>query len=114
MRRKQPEFQLHCVVADYFRKAWPRLLWFHVGNGEKRNAITGSRLKRMGVRPGVADILIFWGYNKKAAIELKAAKNALEDTQEAFRDHWMETGGYYVVCRSLDDVIEQLKMWEVA
>jgi|ERR1700741_1045619 len=107
------EDDLQKTVARYMRLQYPWLLFFHVPNGGRRNPREGARFKAMGVRPGVADILLFWGFNKKAAIELKAGKNSLEDSQETFRDHWMETGGYYCVCRSLDDVIDQLKLWDV-
>lgn len=31
---------------------------FHVPNGEKREKATGARLKAMGVRPGVPDVLM--------------------------------------------------------
>lgn len=112
--RRHLEDTLQMQVAKYLRIQYPRLLAFHVPNGGKRNPREGARFKAMGVRPGVADILLFWGFNKKAAIELKAGKNKLEDSQETFRDQWVETGGYYSLCRSLDDVIDQLKMWEVA
>ena len=39
--------------------AWPELKhMFHVPNGEQRDARTGARLKRMGVKRGVSDILL--------------------------------------------------------
>lgn len=112
MKRQQPEFLLHCVVADYFRKVWPNLLWFHCGNGEKRNAITGARLKRMGVRPGVADILIFWPEGM-GAIELKVGKNSIQESQKQFYVDWIRAGGQYAICRSLDEVMVVIKQWGV-
>lgn len=118
MKRKQPEFELHCVVADYLRLQYPHLMWLHCPNGEKRNPITGSRLKRMGVRKGVADILLFWcddEFNfQGAAIELKAGKNGLEPDQKQFRNDWINNaGGYYAICRSLDEVKAHLNAWGV-
>ncbi len=49
------------------------MLWCHVPNGGKRDQLTGARLKRQGVKPGVPDVLIFdLGSNgKPTALELK-------------------------------------------
>jgi hypothetical protein len=41
------EFAVQCSLVDALRKfAAPDRLWLHIGNGERRDAITGSRLKR--------------------------------------------------------------------
>ena len=63
------------------------LLWCHVPNGGQRSKATGSRLKRMGVKAGVPDILIFGRLN--IAIELKRADGALSDVSEA-QEWWLE------------------------
>ena len=53
------EFEIHCMVADYLRHGLaPGWMWFHPANGELRNKATGGRLKRMGVMPGVSDIVL--------------------------------------------------------
>lgn len=88
------------------------MLWFHVPNGGKRNGREAGRLKRMGVRPGVADLLFFWGRDK-GAIELKAGKNKQTDTQEAFQAEWEALGGKYRVCRDFESVVATLCEWGV-
>lgn len=118
MKRKQPEFLLQCVIADYLRMQYPNLLAFAVPNGEKRTPATGARLKRMGVRAGVADLLVFWndgytGHLRAAALELKAAKGRLEESQEKFLCDWVGAGGKYAVIRSLDDLIAVFADWGV-
>ena len=35
-----------------------RTVFFHVPNGEKRDAVTAGLLRQMGVRPGVADFIL--------------------------------------------------------
>jgi hypothetical protein len=41
------EFDLQCNLVEVLRKfAAADCLWLHIGNGERRDAITGSRLKR--------------------------------------------------------------------
>lgn len=117
MARNQPEFRLHCVVADYLRLQYPNLLWIHCPNGEARSAITGARLKRMGVRPGVPDILLWWMDLEKgpqsAAIELKASKGKQTETQISFEGAFLSSGARYSLCRSLDDVQLALCIWNV-
>lgn len=117
MKRRQPEFLLHCVVADHLRKNHPSLVWFHPANGEARTAQAGARLKRMGVRAGTPDILIFWESNHYpciGAIELKASAGKLSDTQTTFMRDWTAIGGQYAVCKSLDEVKTHLACWGVS
>jgi hypothetical protein len=47
------EFSIHCAIADVVRR-WcrPDWVWTHLPFGEHRSAITGARLKRMGVNRG--------------------------------------------------------------
>ena len=49
------------------------LVWTHVPNGGLRNKIVAAKLKRMGVKAGVPDVLIFnpAAENCGVAIELK-------------------------------------------
>lgn len=117
MKKKQPEQELQKAVASYLRYQYPQLLWFHVPNGGKRSKVEGAIFKAMGVRAGVADILLFWEaeryLTRMAAIELKAGSNSLEPTQKKFREDWIGAGGYYSVCRSIDDVKASLELWSV-
>jgi hypothetical protein len=53
------EFSLHVMVADTLRRwASPSWRWTHFPSGENRSAITGARLKRMGVQRGWPDFLL--------------------------------------------------------
>lgn len=112
--RRHTEDDLQMAVADYLRMQCPSLLWLHVPNGGKRNAREGARFKRMGVKPGVADILMFWRTGDKhhmAAIELKSEKGKQEPSQKIFQHNWTFLGGQYAICRSIDDVTACLKAW---
>lgn len=117
MRRKQPEFLLHCVCADYLRKQYPSLLWFHPANGEARSLQTGARLKRMGVRPGTPDIMLFWEdsqhFPQIGCIELKADRGKLTDTQTEFMLRIISIGGQYAICKTLDEMVSWLTQWRV-
>ena len=108
----QPEYALSVAVADYLRAALPpEVLWFHVPNGEHRSKITGARLKRMGVRPGVADLCIAWrgtlAENYAASvlwIELKSPKGRQSTEQAIFHFDAVRAGHDYVTARSVADV----------
>ena len=66
------EFAIHISVVDAVRKfAWPDCLFFHVPNGEVRDPRTGAKLKAMGTRRGVADLLFIRPGAPPLFLELK-------------------------------------------
>ena len=67
----EDSFQMH--VALLFSEACRKTVWFHVPNGGKRDKITAARLKQMGVRSGVADIIVL--------SRMQAACPRIEDPQ---------------------------------
>jgi len=108
-RRHQPEFEFHCAVADYLRAALPAIVrWFHVPNGEKRSLATAQRLKRMGVSPGVPDIIILHA-GRTIWIELKSRKGKLSETQEGWREWLCDNGFAFYCCNTIDQVQASLK-----
>lgn len=106
------EDTLQMSVADYLRYQFPTLLWFHTPNGGKRHPREAARLKRMGVLPGVADILLFWK-SGMGAIELKSDIGRQRDTQKEFMLKWVANGGRYNICRSIEDVQDTMRAWGV-
>jgi hypothetical protein len=82
-------------------------LLFHPSNGGKRNAIEAAKFKRMGVRPGVADLMLiipnrFYPY---MCIELKSKKGKQSEHQKDFQRIVELAGAKYVICRSLEEFI---------
>jgi transposase len=109
-KRRHLEDDLQIAVADYLRLAVPGdVLWFHVPNGGKRNKITASILKKMGVRRGVADILFFRESLQKLAIEMKTQDGSQSKEQKDFERLWTLAGGIYVIARSIDEVKDTLR-----
>lgn len=90
----EDQFQAAC-----FEWAWNylpqtrRLLW-HVPNGGARNAKEASKLKAMGVVPGVFDLHLLW-HGVLWVIELKVGLNSQSNEQikwgEAVRAHGAQT-----------------------
>lgn len=82
---------MNCV--QWFWKAYPAVLAFHVPNGELRDRRTAEKLQRMGVLSGVWDWLIFTA-DFKAIIEFKRPDGGvLSDKQNIFAELWESTGG---------------------
>lgn len=83
--------------------------WFHVPNGGKRTRGAGDKLRKQGLKSGVADICIILPQQKVIWIELKAIWGRLEPEQEDFCEAVCELDHkYYVVKGALpQDVIQQ-------
>ena len=102
--RNQDEFKLSCSVFDYLGRALPtRALLTHFPAGEKRSAVTGARLKRMGMQRGWPDYLVILD-GKTFGIELKAGKGKLSDVQLAVADAFVANGAPWVCARSTQEV----------
>lgn len=99
------------TVALLRLNAADRVIWFAVPNGESRSARTGAKLKAMGVRPGVADIVIVLPGGMVAFLELKAAAGRLSDRQKVFRTFCELNGAPYEVASTPAEVERILKEW---
>jgi hypothetical protein len=97
----EQELQFHCQQWLQKSGIWDRHLIFHVPN-ERRGGIGAiMHFKRMGVRPGVADWLMFT--NRNAAIEIKDDKGKQRKGQEKFQRDWESLGHLYFVVRTLEE-----------
>lgn len=116
--KQQSEAQLQMSTARYLDARG--FLWCHCPNGEARNAVTGAKLKRMGVKRGVPDVLIFNNGRHRdskgfeyavygLAIELKAGKNKTTDEQAIWLLELEGHGWKCAVCYSLDEVVAQVE-----
>ncbi len=104
-RYKGREDDFQKAVANYLdiNKAF----WFHCPNGGSRNVIEATKLKAMGVKSGVPDVLIFDQRHDFSglAIELKVGYNKPSDQQFAIFDELVQRNWMVVVSWSLDEVI---------
>lgn len=111
---EQKKFKKYEGKEDDFQRAFAKYLdmkgviYIHPPNGGSRNIIEATKLKKMGVKSGVPDILIF---NRKKgysglAIELKVGYNKPSDNQLEFMKQLDEEGWLCIVSYSLDECIE--------
>lgn len=106
------EAEFHNSVASFLNAALhPVVFWttFPAGGGGR---FRGMRLKRAGLRPGVPDILIFFG-GRAFGVELKTKKGSLSCEQKGCHMDLSIAGVAVKVCRSLLDVEHALTEWKI-
>ena len=110
-RRAQPEAQLQRAVIEHLcLRAKPDVLFLHPANGEARDAITGAKLKRMGVLPGASDLLI-WHQGNSFALELKSPGRRPTEAQLEFMARFADSGGHTAVADDIDRALAVLAAW---
>lgn len=108
----RPEEGLQGYVADRLR--WdgvPGLIWYHPANEGKRSPRTGARLKRLGMRPGVADMAIVLPGGRACFLELKSAEGDVSDEQIQFRADCERNGAPYGIARTPEQADAILRQW---
>ena len=82
--RPQPnELQIHMSVAAHLRaRARPGVWWSHFPAGELRDERTAHKLKQMGTKPGVPDVLLLIS-GRLYGLELKRHDGRLSPEQRA-------------------------------
>lgn len=110
-KKKQPERDLHTVVAGFLDRALPTdSYWFPIPSGSIRNVVQASNMKRAGeLKAGTPDICIVHR-GRAIFIELKAGKNPLSDPQKAAQKQILLAGACTTIARSLEDVEAFLAM----
>jgi hypothetical protein len=105
---------LQRAVAQYLQMMAPMhgFFWCHYPAGGWRSKAEAGILKAMGVKPGVADILIIKD-SRAYWIELKAPKGRQSESQRAFEVAILLNHCPYEVARSLDEVIGICRGWSI-
>jgi len=87
------------------------LVFFHVPNAP-RSPQTGARLKAMGMRAGVSDLILV--HNEKIyALELKAPGRRATVEQMQFLTEMGEQGAFTGICDSIDTALRLLESWKL-
>lgn len=109
--RRRVEAQIQRVVCEVLN-LWgkPGLEWFAVPNGGHRNLVEAVNLKRMGVKPGVPDLFLFYK-GKPFGLELKAPNGRLSKYQDAYLGALCNAGVTVCVAYSVDQATRALKEW---
>jgi hypothetical protein len=104
------EFELHCAVADTLNvslsEGW---YWTTIDHGEERPIAAARRLKRKGVKPGLADLLLIGPDGRHYWIELKTKGGRLTEEQEDFHQALDDRQVPRAVAYGYDAAIEVLR-----
>lgn len=99
------EDALTIQVSDYIRYQYPKAFFTHIANERRTSPMHGAKLKKMGVRAGLPDILIFsqkWVSTNVmlagVAIELKVKPNKPTESQITALETLKKNGWVTDVC----------------
>jgi len=82
------------------------LFVFAVPNGGKRHISVAIKLKKEGVRAGVADLVVLQPLNQITFVEVKIEKGRQTESQKQFERQCKQLGFRYKICRSLHEFEE--------
>lgn len=110
-KRDRPEAALQRAICEHLRLiGTPGMIYFSLPNEGKRSPSAGLELKRMGLRPGAADLCIV--INGRAHfMELKSAKGSQSEAQKVFAEDCSLAGCPYAVVKSIDAAKQILSVW---
>lgn len=113
-RSVQHEHALQVACLKWLHIAYPNVLCYAIPNGGKRNAIVAKHLKDEGVTAGIPDlhIPIPHGVYSSLYIEMKDGnKGVLSDKQKDMIERLREYGNKVVICRTVEDFIQEVTMY---
>lgn len=95
--------------AELAVNTYPELaLMYHVPNEGKRSIVTGSKMKQLGLKSGVPDIIlpVAHGGYIGLAVEMKYGKNKVTENQSRWLDMMSRHGHKTAVCYSFEQAKE--------
>lgn len=114
-KRNAEEYRLQCTVAEILQVLENQRQirgFYHWPNGMRVSIGQAVKFKKMGMRKGPWDLYIVLNSGDIVWLECKAPKGALSKEQELFQ--YIHAGNHHVhwlEARSVDDVMEMLKMF---
>jgi hypothetical protein len=118
-RQSQPktdlstEDEIHGGIFSLIRTIAPDVLCFHPANGFWRSKAAGSKLKLLGVTPGIPDLCLIDPVGRVFFIEVKTATGRLSPEQVAIHSWLTAIGVPCAVCRGVDDARNALAAWNI-
>lgn len=105
-----PEYLLQVAVVEHFGRCFPHVGFFHVPN-QSRNATEAFFNKKLGVRPGVSDLILGWPNRGVGVLELKSSDGRISTQQNKFLS-WANHIGWEVgTAKTVRQAHDALKRW---
>jgi len=108
-RESRLQIDVAKLLDDYGRQDWR---FTHFPAGEKRDVVTGARLKRYGLKPGWPDFLLLDPDGRLHCLELKRQGETLSDPQQDFWRFCIRAGVPHSTCRTIDEVLTVFDRWK--
>ena len=109
--RQNPEAAIQrALVQHLYSRGISGLLFWHTPNGGKRSIGEAANFKRLGVKAGVPDLLLYYN-NQLFCLELKAPGGRATESQLAFLAHADAQGAYTATAEGLDRALATLEAW---
>jgi len=103
--------RLQISVIDYLELAKPSAFCFHVPGSETIPEPLRNKQSRLGVKPGVADLLFILPGGRMGAIALKGPNGTQSICQQAFQGICGKYGVPYKIAHSIEEVAQALREW---
>ena len=100
------------VVSHLQRRAAKGVLYWHTPNGGKRQISEAAKFKRLGVLPGMPDLLLYRG-GELYALELKTEQGRLSDDQKHALAELAKAGAITATAYGLDHALTILEQWGI-
>ena len=109
---KKEEHHLQVILCQYLD--WNGYDFFSIPNGGLRHPRVGNALKAEGLKAGAADLFIVLANNTHHGlfIEVKFADGKQQPNQKKFQSMVEHHGYCYKIVRSLDDLIDVLRIFK--
>jgi len=110
--RATREDAIHAGIVEFLCMAGhPKLLFFHPVNGALVKPSARMYFARLGVFPGVADLVLVLPDKSVAFLEIKNQDGRLSEAQQAFQAKCALLKLKYRVVRSISEAEEVLREW---
>lgn len=98
------------VVKHLTVRATAGTIWWHTPNGDKRHAGVAGRLKAMGTKPGIPDLLLYRA-SQLYGLELKRVGGRVSEHQRLRQNELAAAGAIIATVAGLDGAINTLRGW---
>jgi len=106
------EHQIQASLVQHLHaRSRPGVFWFGIGNGGNRNAITGSILKKEGVRAGTPD-MCFIIDGRAHFLELKRENGKLSKSQIELKNE-IEKAGATWTGSEIDRLFQHVPLFQL-
>ena len=111
-KRGDNEHKLQVMVVDYLAAAARSdCYWYAIPNAGHRSLRMGARMKREGLRAGLADLEIMLPGRPNAYLEMKTSTGRQSVEQKNFQAICLKLGHPYAVARTFDEATKILRLW---